>query len=574
QKNVTLTIYEDEVVVQGGYSLEAGTLDLNGRTLIIMGDLIHSGGMLNVNGGKLIVKGDYRIQKKEGEGYTYSNGLVKMDNAADHILVEGDFVMDSRFQHKENYLSAGTVEIKGNFIQKSTSGTGYYNFSPEGQHKVILSGSGPQSVNFEDAGTSHFNILEITNPDPSQITFNHGEPTTSNIVYSGDVLTLRDVNIGLVGLTLPMDMKLIFSEGFAFELGTGTDSHERLNLNGHTLTVEGDFIHSGSMLNINGGKLIIKGDYRLQKETDDGGYTYSNGTVKMSNETDYILIEGDFVMDSKWTHNGVCGTQGFSAGMLEIKGDFSQKSSAYSSGLVCNSQSNFQAKGTHRTLLSGLGLQQVTFEDAGASRFNILEITNPDPTQIVFSPAEPTTSNIVCDGLLTLRDLNIGQVGMKLIRDMKVVLSEGAAFGLYGETLDLNGHTLTVEGDLLQSGGMLNINGGKLIVKGDYRIQKQAENGSYTYSSGYLRMVNEADHILVQGDFIMDSRSSHKEFLTAGTLELKGDFFQKTAVDKGSGESENFLASETHKVLLSGSGPQTVFFEDAGSSDSWHSHFN
>ncbi|MCI5220522.1 MAG: hypothetical protein D3914_15340, partial [Candidatus Electrothrix sp. LOE2] len=180
---------------------------------------------------------------------------------------------------------------------------------------------------------------------------------------------------------------------------------------------------------------------------------------------------------------------------------------------------------------------------------------------------------VYSEGGPPLGDVNIGTVDFVLSGDVTIAPSEGSELWLYGAALDLNGHTLTVEGDFVHSGGELNVNGGTLIVRGDYRIQKK-EGESYTYSSGYLKMANESDHVIVEGDFIMDSIYSHKEYLTAGTLELKGNFFQKTAVDHGSGDSENFLASETHRVLLSGSGPQTVSFEDAGSSDSWFSHFN
>jgi hypothetical protein len=137
----------------------------------VEGDFVHSGGVLNVNGGQLIVKGDYRIQKKDSEGYTYSSGRLNMANANDHILVEHDFVMDSMYQHDggttDARLHAGTLEIKGNFTQQSTNSEGSYpheNFEALGAHKVHLSGTGTQTVSFEDASSSssHFNELLLT----------------------------------------------------------------------------------------------------------------------------------------------------------------------------------------------------------------------------------------------------------------------------------------------------------------------------------------------------------------------------------------------------------------------------
>jgi len=158
---------------------------------------------------------------------------------------------------------------------------------------------------------------------------------------------------------------------------------------------------------------------------------------------------------------------------------------------------------------------------------------------------------------------------------MKVVLSEGKSFGLYGQTLNLNGHTLTVEGDFIHSDGNLNVNGVKLIVKGDYRIQKKTTTG-YTYCTSRVRMDNEADYILVEGSFIMDSKVPHDggtEIFSAGTLEIRGDFIQKSSYT-GSYDYwsyYNFQTSGTHKVVFSGTGSQTISFEDAGSATS---HFN
>jgi hypothetical protein len=143
---------------------------------------------------------------------------------------------------------------------------------------------------------------------------------------------------------------------------------------------------------------------------------------------------------------------------------------------------------------------------------------------------------------------------------------------LDGSTLDLSGKTLTVTGNVIHSNGTLKINGGKLVVKGDYRIQTPgAQENEYTYSSGDLRMTNEADHILVEGSFVTDSLISHTDFLTAGTLEIQGNFEQKSTYSGYSSTSGlyNFRTSGTHKVVLSGSGKQTVAFENGSISSSY-----
>ncbi|MCI5228216.1 MAG: hypothetical protein D3918_16580, partial [Candidatus Electrothrix sp. AX2] len=405
----------------------------------------------------------------------------------------------------------------------------YDNFKASGTHKVLLSGLGAQEISFEDASNtySHFNILEITNPDPKQITFS---PCWPALVYSDAGPPLGDVNIGGVDFVLSKDLTITPSEESVFQLYGAM-----LDLNGHTLTVEGDLVHSGGVLNVNGGKLIVKGDYRIQKENADGSSTYGNGQLKMINKLDHIIVEGNFVMDSSGSHDGK-----LTAGTLELKGNFIQKST------YTGRYDNFKASGTHKVLLSGSNPQEISFTDASNtySHFNILEITNPDAKQITFSPCWPA---LVYSGeTLTLGNITIGAV------DFVVPANR----------------TLTIEGNLIHPSGLLNMNRGKLIVKGDYRIQKENADGSYTYSGGFLKMVNETDHVVVEGDFITDSSSSYDGRLTAGTLELKGNFIQKSTY---TGRYDNFKASGTHKVLLSGLGAQEISFEDASNT---YSHFN
>jgi hypothetical protein len=78
---------------------------------------------------------------------------------------------------------------------------------------------------------------------------------------------------------------------------------------------------------------------------------------------------------------------------------------------------------------------------------------------------------------------------------------------------------------------VLNINGGKLIVKGDYNItSSDGKRNSY----GYLKMVNKNDYVLVNGNFTMYSYNDHRNLLTAGILEVKGNFTQLSHIKPNS----------------------------------------
>jgi len=75
------------------------------------------------------------------------------------------------------------------------------------------------------------------------------------------------------------------------------------------------------------------------------------------------------------------------------------------------------------------------------------------------------------------------------------------------------------------------INKGQLLVEGSYRIQSRnyQADGTFEYGRcyGYLRMNNEEDYVRVGRDFVTQSYYSHASYLTAGILEVKGDFTQR-----------------------------------------------
>ncbi|MDE6592071.1 MAG: PKD domain-containing protein [Oscillospiraceae bacterium] len=150
-ENRTLT---EDIEIGGGLYLNGGTLNLNGHTLTVNGDMYVSYATLNINKGKVYVDGNFGLSTSSGGT---SGGYLTMTNAEDYICVNGDFLVYSSSAY--NTLTSGTVEIKGNFTQRS-----YYhahNFAPSGEHKVILSGEKIQKVDFANT-QSYFNILEIT----------------------------------------------------------------------------------------------------------------------------------------------------------------------------------------------------------------------------------------------------------------------------------------------------------------------------------------------------------------------------------------------------------------------------
>ena len=291
------------------------------------------------------------------------------------------------------------------------------NFQAGGSHKILLSGTSLQTVSFMDpnSGYSHFNILETTNSSAEGISF-LSKVGWTNIVTNGN--KINNLNLHTMAWTLSSD------ETFACDFELSVNS--TIDLNGHTLTVEGDFLHSSGILKVNGGKLVVNGDYRIQSVSGDG-YSFSNGRLDMTNAIDHVLVYGDFIMDSRINH-----TAYLTSGLLELKGNFIQQSLNSST----DAMKNVQAGGSHKVLLSGTSLQTVYFMDSnsGYSHFNILGITNNSNHGVELH------SNIVA----------IGNVN------------------LYCCYLNINGRTATISSNLNQHGGNIDLNGGSLNISGNH----------------------------------------------------------------------------------------------------------
>ena len=232
------------------------------------------------------------------------------------------------------------MELKGGFKQKG----GAYDFDASGTHRVIFSGGGSQTVSFENPSYSGFNDVETKNTD---------------IEFATEVR----------GWTMQRDAE--------FKNGIPQGMEGRLDLNGHTLDLKGDLVAGEGEVTINGGALKVAGDYRIQNVSADGTYGQCSGYLRMENEEDYVSVGGDFVTEStSYAGSNDCGGGNrLTAGTLELKGGFKQKEGAY----------DFDASGTHTTILSGKKVQKVSFESS-CSQFNNLKILGNFKNDYKFTP--------------------------------------------------------------------------------------------------------------------------------------------------------------------------------------------
>lgn len=372
---------------------------------------------------------------------------------------------------------------------------------------------------------------------------------------SNEVTAVVNVSTISTDTTLTQDVTY---ENLCFTGGT-------LNLNGYTLTVTGSLIQTGGIMFVNGGRLNIQGDYKILNITSANPLTYgdSNGTLKMVNESDHVLIYGDFIIESN-----VSSGSNMSAGTLEIKGNFTQLS---------GSNNNFAPTGTFMVVLSGSCAQTITFASS-SSYFNILDASDSYGVSLQsyvaigklqgnklilinnghnISLTKTLESNFTISGSISIWGGTINLNGYNLTINGNLILNGG--------TIDVNGGIMAITGDLVQPGGTMNIDNGQVIIMGNYRIQAQTVTSTISdnVSSGILKMVNTSDYVLVYGNFITQSEIETGSNLSAGTLEIKGDFTELPYYDiflEGQNLFYNFAPTGTFVVKLSGSNQQSIYF--------------
>jgi len=377
-----------------------------------------------------------------------------------------------------------------------------------------------------------------------ELSFSNGIATIDfNLLSKGEHLLTVIVD----SMTITTDFSIDIQDSDLYLAGGNID------LNGYELNINSNFYHESGNILVNSGKLTVNKDYRLQTKTDNEGYDKSSGILKMINADDFVLVKGDFITQSSSSH-----TDYLLDGVIEIKGDFEQigNSSAYGN----YSRYNFNASGTHKIIFSGNNKQNISFEST-LSGFALMDFANSDLDFLTLVRGGTLAKNAELDNSLNygFKDkLNLN--GKELIINGDFIQTEAA-------TIDFNSGDLKVNGNLIQESGTFNIANGSLNIDGDYRLQNQEivnNQKVYSNSSAFLVMNNSNDYVGVTGDFIMQSSKSHSNFLTAGILEIKGDFEQiGNSAAFGNYSRYNFDANGSHKVVFSGDILQNISYETA-----------
>ena len=466
-----------------------GTLNLNENTLIVHGNVvIQNRGCLNFNKGELICN-DFTMTG------TYYSRYMYMRNANDHLVVEGNFNFNGGSFSGDD-ATAGIIELRGNV--NITTG-----FNPSREQKVVLNGLDSQEVYINEKNCS-FNILEVSNTSEGGILSDY--PISANSMI-GDLSQIHYSFGGAVGTVLSGDMEL---DNYCLSVG-------ELDLNGHTLTINGDFIQAGGEVKVNGGKLVVNGDYHIQtrKNSEDGteSYDYSTGILNMTNESDVVEVSGDFVMGSTKSHNGK-----LSAGILTVGGNFTQ--------LRYNVYDNFAASGSHKVIFTSEKDHAISFDSSRSGESHFANLTFEDDSKITLK--NDSYKRVTVTGSLTGTDCEIsGYIDLagaaKVVNKYKgnIRISEGytlnSDISISGNFsaesyLYLNGKQLSTDGNVTIS-SYIGIQSGTLNCKGNLVVN---------YYSGRINMDNSSGVIDVEGNFVFNG-GDYTSYLTKGKLYIAGD---------------------------------------------------
>lgn len=557
------TLLEDEFF-EGDLTIASGILDLNGHRLTITGNLIQPSGTVWINGGELIVEGDYRIQTDSENEIVASSGALKMTNESDVVRVSGSFVMQSNKDHYENTMSAGILEIGGDLIVPS--GGHYNNFRCSGDHTVVLNGTKKQNVYIDYSATysneyfyrydgSRINNLKIVNTSDEGVNFNgitlivgelynmSSRISNSRNIYAVSSTVFAD-NMWDGDISFPLGILVtnpLFIKGDVYSYGSLTvnpcDSYGQdilgikdIDSGEYSLIVDGN-VYAYDMLNLPyHSSMIVSGDISIDKVSSN----YYGGCISLNSDSK-LFVGGTLRSSSNRSSSLRSGT-------LEIRGDL----------LFFNAENGLTASDDHTTIFSG-EKRQTIYIDNTSSVFDIVEIKNYSDEGVCFET--PVLYTELIDNGCKITQGSEAVSGWTLTDDETVDGNLNLANGV----LDLNGYRLTVNGDLIQSGGTVFVNGGELCVLGDYRIQSK-RGDVYNNSLGILKMTNEADIVRVFGSFVMQSTESHNGCLSAGTLEIGGDFNQV------GGYSNNFPTSGLHTIVLNGTAKQNINFNNSSCS--------
>ena len=269
----------------------------------------------------------------------------------------------------------------------------------------------------------------------------------------------------------------------------------------------------------------------------DGNMEADNGYLQMQDTEDKLLVKGNLTLGETYgSSKGECLTNG----TVEVKGDFTSNYKETGSNWYGYYETNM-----HKTIFSGEKTQKISFkEPSQVNRFSEnLEFQN---NAINF--ATPLYS------LTVNNDMTISKT-----EDLQIVTQLIINNGSFVTTGNVEANMLNINNTKEnQIQGNLNMTGTVVFKKGSLEV-----GGNAKFDNGYLQMKDTEDKLVVNGNMTLGETygGSESDFLTNGTVEVKGDF---TSNYKETGSNwYGYYETNTHKTIFSGEKTQKISFKEA-----------
>ena len=602
--------------------IQGGVIDLNGFNLVVEGNLILSDGEIIINNGSLIVNGDFRIQtevaNEDGSiGYSDSTGILRMENDNDYVLINGDFITQTSSFRTEIYyynlpytINSGTIEIKGDFLQKSSD---KYNstFCSGLNSRILISGRNAQTICFDNEVDSRIAVLEIANTSNEGVTFESAVIVTTELKQTSSAL-VNSKNISIHNAVMPEHWNYDIST-YYFPINKDTIIEGDLYVKEETDYLGGCLIIPNNiMLEVrgnlyeqkskklsddsyieNGGKLIVHKNFYMcgvlyNKEL---GYTKIGENLQISNDLinhGNIEIDGSVFVNENYVpyYNGTLLniSEIINHGVINIEGDLDVNAYIWDRSEINIGGNVYLHYDAYIWSNKSININGNVIHDGGYFyNTNTTIRGNYYLNQGECHVFSYGSSSIEKD--LVIKDGNIfmhlGDDG-GLLEVYGNVIQDGGRINCYKE-LNINGnyyfnkgictvYTTLTASNINQADGKLYLFDGNLIVGNDYKIQSRTmlEDGTIIYGDcyGLLGMTN-GSYILVNGDFYTQSNINHNEYrddvftygtlLLGGTFEIKGDFTQLQGTTEDSKYNFSPYPYLEHTVLLSGENQKITF---------------
>ncbi len=344
-EGVTGYTLTEDTVVNGNLWLIGGTLDLNGHSLRVTGDIYAEAGDISINKGVLLVEGDLRIQGcSGGEGepaFCGSFARLQMNDAEDTVIVQGDFYEQREDRHT---ITSGSLKLAGDLYALS----GLQSFGRN--CNLILNGTQAQTL---DGSSGAWNIGTLRLENPSQIRF-AGDVIVNGSLYDsgcGKTGTVQITGLGVLASDYTGDVQISPTGNGSAVLRQNTRIQGNLYMNQSSsldrYTLQADCVE-------------INRSCSIQRGTLQCNILHMNAPISMTEEQGSILVR-DFYVNLKQN------APDLRAGTILLQGSFVEEGSLYS----------FCPNGTHKTVLQlaedYTEEPRLAFKRSG-SRFQILQL--------------------------------------------------------------------------------------------------------------------------------------------------------------------------------------------------------